>query len=59
MPRALNRGNTAFFKCWIKQFSAFKNLHAEFDEIIITFTVENARQLEIEDKFNLILVINR
>ena len=31
----------------------------EFDEIIITFTDQNDTLLEIEDKFNLILLINK
>ena len=31
----------------------------EFDEIIITFTDQNGRQLEIEDKVNLTLLINK
>ena len=31
----------------------------EFDEIIITSTNQNSRPLEIEDKFNLTLLINK
>ena len=31
----------------------------EFDKIIITFTNQNGRPLEIEDKVNLILLINK
>ena len=30
-----------------------------FDEIIITFTDQNGRPLEIEDKYNLTLFINK
>ena len=30
-----------------------------FDEIVITFTDQNSRSLEIEDKFNLTLLINK
>ena len=38
----------------------FKTYNAEFDEIIITFTNQNGRPLEIEDKVNLtLLLINR
>ena len=33
--------------------------NTEFDEIIITFTDQNGRLLEIADKVNLTLLINR
>ena len=33
--------------------------NTEFDEITITFTGQNVRPLEIEDKVNLTLVINK
>ena len=33
--------------------------YPEFDEIIITFTDQNGRPLKVEDKFNLILLINK
>ena len=36
-----------------------KTYNTEFDEIIITFTDQNSRPLEIEDKFNLTLLINK
>ena len=36
-----------------------KTYITEFDEIIITFTDPNSRPLEIEDKVNLILLINK
>ena len=36
-----------------------KTCNTEFDEIIITFTDQNARPLEIEDKVNLTLLINK
>ena len=36
-----------------------KNYNPEFDEIIITFTDQNGRPLEIEDKVNLALLINK
>ena len=36
-----------------------KTYNTEFDEITITFTDQNGRQLEIEDKFNLTLLINK
>ena len=36
-----------------------KSYNTEFDEIIITFTDYNSRPLEIEDKVNLTLLINK
>ena len=36
-----------------------KTYNNEFDEIIITFTDPSGSQLEIEDKFNLTLLINK
>ena len=36
-----------------------KNYNTDFDEIIITFTDQNAWPLEIEDKVNLTLLINK
>ena len=39
-------------------FVFLKTYNAEFDEIIITFTDQNGRPLEIEDKVNVTLLIN-
>ena len=36
-----------------------KTYNTEFDNITITFTDENGRQLEIEDRVNLTLLINK
>ena len=36
-----------------------KTYNTEFDEIIIKFTDQNSRPLEIEDKVNLTLLINK
>ena len=36
-----------------------KTYNTEFDEIIKTFTDQNGRPLEIEDKVNLTLLINK
>ena len=36
-----------------------KTYNTEFDEIIIKFTNQNGRPLEIEDKVNLTLLINK
>ena len=35
-----------------------KTYNTEFDKIIITFTDDNCRQLQIDDKVNLTLLIN-
>ena len=37
----------------------FKTYNTEFDDIIITFTGQNGRLLEIVDKVNLTLLINK
>ena len=36
-----------------------KTYNTEFDEIIITFTDQNDRPLEMKDKVNLTLLINK
>ena len=36
-----------------------KTYNSEFDEIIITFTDQNDRPLEMKDKVNLTLLINK
>ena len=36
-----------------------KTFNTEFDELIITFTDQNGRLFEIDDKFNLILFNNK
>ena len=36
-----------------------KTYNTEFDKIIITFTDQNGRQLEIENKVHLTMLINR
>ena len=40
-------------------FVFLKTYNTEFDETIITFTNQNCRPLEIEDKINLRLLINK
>ena len=40
-------------------FVFLKTYNTEFDEIIITFMDQNGRPLEIEDKVNLTLLINK
>ena len=45
----VERSNLAFLKTY----------NTEFDEIIITFTDQNDRPLEIKEKFNLTLLINK
>ena len=36
-----------------------KTYNTEFDEIVMTFTDQNVRPLEIENKVNLTLLINK
>ena len=36
-----------------------KSYETEFDEMIITFTDQNGRPLEVQDKVNLTLLINK
>ena len=36
-----------------------KSYETEFDEMIITFTDQNGRSLEVQDKVNLTLLINK
>ena len=36
-----------------------KTCYTEFDEFIVTFTDQNGRPLEIEDKVSLTLLINK
>ena len=36
-----------------------KTYNTEFDEIIVTFTDENGRPLEIEEQINLTLLVNK
>ena len=45
----LSPGNVVFLKIY----------NTEFDEIIITFMDQNGRPLEIKDKVNLTLLINK
>ena len=40
------------------KLSLLKNYSTEFDEIIITFTDQKSRALEIEDKVNLTLLLS-
>ena len=48
-----------FVKFWTKQFSVFKNLWYWVWWNYIIFTVQKSRTLEIEDKGNLTLLINK
>ena len=36
-----------------------KTYNTEFDDIVITFTDENSKPLEIEDKVNLTMLISK
>ena len=46
-------------KCLSNNLVFLKTCNFEFDEIIIIFTDQNGRPLEIEDKVNLTLLINK
>ena len=48
-PLSIKSSNLVFLKTY----------NTEFDEVIISFTDQNGRSLEIEDKVNLTLLINK
>ena len=54
-----NKAYTYLLNVEPSSFLFLKTYNTEFDEIIITFTDQNGRPLEIEDKVNLTLLINK
>ena len=50
-----------FVKCWTNwsNLVCFKSYNTELDGITITFTDQNGRTLEIKDKVNLTLLIDK
>ena len=42
-----------------KSYAYYKTYNTDFDKIILTFVDQNGRPLEIEDKVNLTLLINK
>ena len=54
-----NKSYVNFLKVEPSNLVFLKTYYAQFDEIIITFTGQNGRLLEIENKANLALLINK
>ena len=54
-----NKSYVCLLSVELRDLVFLKTYNTEFDEIIVTFTDQNGRPLEIEDKFNLKLVINK
>ena len=54
-----NKSYAYFLNVEISNLVFLKTYNTEFDEIIITFTDQNGRLLEIEDEVNLKLLINK
>ena len=55
----LNKSYTYLLNVEPSSLMFFKTYITELDEIIITFTDQNGRHLEIEDKVDLTLFINK
>ena len=53
-----NKSDVYLLKVEPSNLVVLKTYNTEFDEITITFTDQNGRSLEIEDKVNLRLLIN-
>ena len=53
-----NKSYTCLLNVEPSNFVFLKTCNTDYDEIIIAFTDQNGRLLEIEDKVNLTLVIN-
>ena len=55
----LNKSNVYLLNAEVSNLVSLKTYTREFDEIIITFTDQNYRPLEIEDKTDLTLLVNK
>ena len=55
----LNKSNVYLLNVEVSNLVSLKTYTREFDEIIITFTDQNYRPLEIEDKTDLTLLVNK
>ena len=55
----LNKSNVYLLNVEVSNLVSLKTYTREFDEIIITFTDQNYRPLEIEDKIDLTLLVNK
>ena len=55
----LNKSYVYLLNAEVSNLVSLKTYTREFDEIIITFTDQNYRPLEIEDKIDLTLLVNK
>ena len=55
----LNKSNVYLLNVEVSNLVSLKTYTREFDEIVITFTDQNYRPLEIEDKIDLTLLVNK
>ena len=55
----LNKSNVYLLNAEVSNLVSLKTYTREFDEIVITFTDQNYRPLEIEDKIDLTLLVNK
>ena len=55
----LNKSYVYLLNVEVSNLVSLKTYTREFDEIIITFTDQNYRPLEIEDKTDLTLLVNK
>ena len=55
----LNKSYVYLLNVEVSNLVSLKTYTREFDEIIITFTDQNYRPLEIEDKIDLTLLVNK
>ena len=55
----LNKSSVYLLNVEVSNLVSLKTYTREFDEIIITFTDQNYRPLEIEDKTDLTLLVNK
>ena len=55
----LNKSYVYLLKVEPSNLVFLKSYETEFDEMVITFTDQNGRPLEVQDKVNLTLFINK
>ena len=55
----LNKSSVYLLNVEVSNLVSLKTYTREFDEIVITFTDQNYRPLEIEDKIDLTLLVNK
>ena len=55
----LNKSYVYLLNVEVSNLVSLKTYTREFDEIVITFTDQNYRPLEIEDKIDLTLLVNK